>query len=463
VESAQKLLAGASLPSASPIAASPQAALPQPSAAQPSAAQPSASAAVHAPSPQAAAAPRIAFVVNGNLEMLRDYVRTLSALPEATRAALCLFFSVYGLEEPERRADPAAPPHLSLARALTAGSALAPAVFGHAAARPAAFNSYTRGRNNMWRAVYAAEVARGARFDYWVVADADTHRLECANCARTVDARPDWAQAACCLDNMFGTTLAPGAFGFASAATSLGGDVAAAMAGLEHPRTFLLSDCGDGMFQAMHRDAVPIFLPYHEEQEDYSIWSSQAILFQFTSGCTRGGSAMLGSNMFVYDNQRNSHSGGATPNAVDWGRNDDIIGAAYPALVARAMEPARRCQNPAWAFPPSDSLADAIATFPRPAAAAAAAVDEALTASGVRVRPRVRWNETCAFAQCLAARRERFVRETGGGVPEAPRSYDTYVGWLWGWQGLSREAKPWWSAATSMKGITEDCDAGTIN
>jgi hypothetical protein len=395
--------------------------------------------------------PHIALTVNGRLDLLQQYAITLSMLPAQTRAALTLFFSVYGDHSP---GDASAPPHLSLAGALN-GTALAPAELAHAAPRPAAFNSYTRGRNHLWREVYAREVSRGERFTYWVVADADTSRMDCANCPPTRP--PDYSSAACCLNNLLGVALVSGEFGFAGVGTSLGQGEAVGMAHLAHPRTFQLRDCADGMLHAMHRDAVPIYLPYHEEFEDYSIWSSQGILFQFTSACTRGGGAMVGSNLYVYENERNSHSGGAAPNPVDWGKNDELIKGLYPGIFGRVLDPTRQCQAPGWILPNTANVADSFFTF------LSGVPNEATTATGVRVAPRVRWNETCAFRACLAAREERFVRETGRGVAQAPRHPATYVGWVWGWQALSREAtSPWWRGDTSLAGLTEGCE-GPLN
>jgi hypothetical protein len=412
-------------------------------------ASPSAAQAPRPPTPSTTPLTRIAFTVNGRLDLLRMYVETLAQLPAPTRAALSVFFSLYGDLPP---GDAGAPPHLSLAGALNA-SALAPAELAHAAPRPAASDSYTRGRNHLWRQVYAREVARGQRYAYWVVADGDTSRLRCGNCP--APAQPDAASAACCLNNLLGVALASSEFGFSSVGASLGDEEASGMAGMPHPRTFVLRDCTDGMLHAMHRDAVPIFLPYHEEFEAHTIFASQAVQFFFTSACTRGAGAALGSNVGGH-NEHNQHTGGSAPASPDHAAIEALLRGLHPDLFGRVLDPARNCQNPGWAFPQSDTRADSFLTFEGGVAR------EAVTGSGVRVAPRVRWNETCAFAACLAARRERFVRETGGGAPEAPRAPDTYVGWVWAWQALSRERRPWWSNSTSMKGLTEECE-GPLN
>ena len=404
------------------------------------------------------ALPRVALIVNGRLAALQGYVATLAALPLATRGNLTLFLSCYGEEcaaaaECVAAAGAPAPPRQPLARALNA-SALPPGVLAHAALRPPAFNSYTRGRNHLWRAVYAHEVARGARFLYWVVADADTHRVDCAACPPTRP--PDYSSAACCLDGLFGAALAANEHGFAGVGTALAPAEAEAMAGLAHPRAFVLRDCADGQLHALHRDAVPVYLPYHEELEGYSIWSSQGLLFQFTSACTRGAGAVLGGNLHTYASDRGSHSLDGSPNEVMWGVNDKLIQRLHPGLFGRVLDPARQCQAPGWLLPASGNASDSFFTIARGGS-------EATTASGVRVAPRVRWNETCAFQACLAEREGRFVRETGGGVPQAPRWPGTHVGWVWAWQALSREASsPWWRSDTSLRGLTEACE-GPLN
>jgi hypothetical protein len=398
------------------------------------------------------ALPRVALIINGRLAALQAYVATLSALPLATRGNLTLFLACYG-DECAGAAHGGAPAHLALARALNA-SALAPAQLAHAAPRPPAFNSYTRGRNYLWRAVYAAEVARGARFLYWAVADADTHRMDCAHCPPTRP--PDYSSAACCLDSLFGSALAANEHGFAGVGTALAPAEAEGMARLRHPRAFQMRDCTDGQLHALHRDAVPVYLPYHEDFEEHSIWSSQGLLFHLTSACTRGGGAVLGANLRVYDGERNSHTAGASPAAVDWAANDALLAALHPRLWGRVLDPGRTCQAPGWLFPASGDAGDSFLSFDEGGGGAA------VSATGVRVAPRVRWNETCAFRACLAEREARFVRETGGGAPQAPRWPGTHVGWVWGWQALSRERSPWWRNDTSLRGITEECE-GPLN
>lgn len=159
----------------------------------------------------------------------------------------------------------------------------------------------------------------------------------------------------------------------------------------------------------------------------------------------------MGSNLNGH-NEHNQHTG-SQPASPDLGAIDALIKGLYPGIFGRVLDTARNCQNPGWAFPNSANAADGFLTFPE------GAPSEATTATGVRVAPRARWNETCAFKACLAAREERFVRETGRGVAQAPRAPGTHVGWVWGWQALSREAtSPWWRADTSLAGLTEGCE-----
>jgi hypothetical protein len=53
-------------------------------------------------------------------------------------------------------------------------------------------------------------------------------------------------------------------------------------------------DCSDGAFNAYHRAAVPVLLPYVELVDRYSWWGSQAIMWTVIGGCVPGYSIFVG-------------------------------------------------------------------------------------------------------------------------------------------------------------------------
>lgn len=105
------------------------------------------------------------------------------------------------------------------------------------------------------------------------------------------------AASCCCFDCLFSdVTLGPYSFATVSVIADAGAEeapLAAAAAAASPPdatreRVVIHRDCVDSNLQAFHRDAVPLFLPYHTDLDSVSWWSPQAILFHYTSACLPG-------------------------------------------------------------------------------------------------------------------------------------------------------------------------------
>jgi hypothetical protein len=136
--------------------------------------------------------------------------------------------------------------------------------------------TWTTGRNTLAQAAYAAEVARGARFRYWAFFDEET--LSCLGCPdpKELPDRADHPAAfACCLDFIVSRgLLAP--YRYAVYAMSINTNKRPVTPELE--RSFREWDCPDAKVAAMHRDAVPVLLPYSDHFDSISWHASQNIL-----------------------------------------------------------------------------------------------------------------------------------------------------------------------------------------
>jgi hypothetical protein len=329
---------------------------------------------------------RLAIATRASAENLGVWAEWVAALPEEVRGEVSLFFSAHA-------GDLAAPAQAAAARTL--GPALA-------YARVDAGVTWAGGRNLLAQAIYAAEVQRGATFDYWVYSDGDALPfLQCRGCP---DA-PNLASAACCSAYLLRDVLLR--YSFASVAAQLlpyewqwgegrssGGEEA-----------FIFRDCADSIIMAFHREAVPIVLPYLQEMDEQSWWGCQAMLFHFTRGCLAGGNVLPARHLRPL-------SSSAQHGSYPRGRNQPLeaatAAAAFPQLAPDIINSevfaGDACENP-----------------PQPL----------VLGSGVRVMGRDagpkhdgwvgQWNSTQRFAKCLQVRGEHFVRSVGKGVPQAPR------------------------------------------
>ena len=139
---------------------------------------------------------------------------------------------------------------------------------------------WSTGRNSLARAAYAAEVARGSQYRYWLFLDEELPG--CRGCDPD-GTQPEATQAAriaaCCLDYAVEDVLL--------------GPYNWALVGVHSPprkespepfsdaqaRSFELQACPDAKFAAMHRAAAPVLLPYITEFDATAgWWSSQFLL-----------------------------------------------------------------------------------------------------------------------------------------------------------------------------------------
>lgn len=390
--------------------------------------------------------PRVALAVKVTVRHAIEWGHMISALPVSTRANLTIFITVYGDLGPSGSFTTTPDNNTPLLRLFHNASSLFPAVIAYFA--PTITTTWTSGRNELFQLMYAHEVSRGEQFTYWVTADGDASHNDCTQCSPTRP--PDYSSAACCWDKLLGPTLNSDGLSFAMMGTILAreelpffgesrsqGDTA------KQIHQYVLRDCTDGQTTALHRDAVPLVLPLHEEFDHQSWWTSQALLFAYTSACLRGGCAVLEGNIHVWDNEHSLPN----YNAPDVNGMNALLEKENPNLWGRIILPERQCVSPGHV---RNNRQDDVIYL-------ASGQSYGETVSNIPVAPRVRWNDTCAFAICKASRYANFVKKVGKGVQEAPRRHNMNVGWVWGWQALSLEPIPYWSDKTNLSGFSEDC------
>ena len=329
---------------------------------------------------------RLAIATRGGADGLAPWAEWVAALPPEVRAEVALFYSAHA-------GDLGAP--VAAAAALSLGPALA-------SFRMDTGVTWTGGRNLLMQAIYAAEVQRGAAFDYWVFTDGDALRnMQCRGCAE----EPALASAACCGAFLLRDVLLR--YSFATVATQLlphewqWGEGSSEGSSAE---AFVFRDCADSIVMAFHRQAVPVALPYLEEMDAESWWGGQAMLFHFTRGCLGGANALPARHLHP---SASTVEHGSYPKGRDQAKEVAVAAAAFPLLTPEIISPAvfqdNACENP----PPPLLLGSGVRLVAGGGAGAHAGwVGE--------------WNSTPHFAQCLAVRGEDFVRVVGRGVPQAP-------------------------------------------
>ena len=135
--------------------------------------------------------------------------------------------------------------------------------------------TWTTGRNFLARAAYAREVARGAKYRYWVFMDEEL--LQCEGCRHHIPPG-GWklpegdfeygkingtGMTACCMDFIVRAgLLAPYKFVALSRPYSHVHEDEGAVFDPSKNRIFRGVGCADGKFAGLHRDAVPVLLPY---------------------------------------------------------------------------------------------------------------------------------------------------------------------------------------------------------
>eukprot|EP00884_Botryococcus_braunii_P011378 jgi/Botrbrau1/20240/Bobra.31_1s0033.1 len=148
-------------------------------------------------------------------------------------------------------------------------------------------STWTTGRNALAQKIYQTEQGTGHSYKYWCFHDADTWDLSCVACSGIPDRLN---RSACCFDQYVTFLLGPQNFAQVSPGHTANGVVAAPTSPFELVRL----DCIDAMKNALHREAVPVLLPYIASLDQVSWWISQALEFHTSVGCLSGYTAVLG-------------------------------------------------------------------------------------------------------------------------------------------------------------------------
>lgn len=322
--------------------------------------------------------PRVAIGFRSSVVWLERWRNLLHAM--ATRDDIILFASVWDKEPDEAL--------------LSAWMKEPRSTLGSIKFEPG--GSVTPGRNRIFQSIYEEEVRRGKRFETWVVCDSDAAFLECYRCP--VTRLPNVTGSACCMDYFIRLAL-DRAYNFSTISTLLAWDEVAPFEAKKDldvvDRMFHFRDCADAQLQAIHRDLVPVVFPYHEELEEMSIWSSQGMLFRYTSTCAPGANVLPGRNLRQNEQEHVAYNRGRR----DQNAEAEIVRLAFPELaewpINEVASPTLMClrnQRGVVTLDPSSSHPDV-----------------------------VDWRATEAFRKCLRIKEPWFVQTTGKGVPQAPR------------------------------------------
>lgn len=330
----------------------------------------------------------------GKAEHLEHWVNLLYALPDDVRDGVSFFYSAF-------KGD------LNASTIALAGPVLASALEQRG-------TSWTQGRNLLAQAMYAEEVRRGVRFDYWVFSDGDALiTFDCYTCASTT--APDLSGPACCAAYLLRDVLL--SYSFATVSTKLHQFEWEFGLSVDHGNYdgFFFRDCGDAMVQAFHRDAVPVTLPYLTQLDAMSWWASQAMLFFFTHGCLEGGNVFLARHLHERDGLA-EHTD--YPRGRDQEREFATVSAAFPSLVPgivqKKFDAGNQCEM--GTNPVVRDVTEA--QFSRADAAEHRAIGMPL----LRHKGwHGEWSKSTAYAQCFAQLLPHFIQLVGQGAPEAPR------------------------------------------
>lgn len=250
--------------------------------------------------------------------------------------------------------------------------------------------TWTTGRNMLAQAMYREETRRGKQYKYWVFLDADMWMINCNRCPASI------AGAACCWDYfMSGVLLSSSSF--ATVTGSVPRPMQTILDDLSRnkslDKTFVFSDCSDAQLQAFHRDAVPVLLPYHPDLDAISWWSSQGILFRFTSGCLAGSNVGLGRHFTDQQPMHTDYPRSRNKTFIEAETN--IVTAHFPSISDLLTRPGL-CVN--------QGLGE---------------IREMVTTADLGQS--LHWQNTENFQRCLATKKDFFMKEVGMHVPPAPR------------------------------------------
>jgi hypothetical protein len=148
-------------------------------------------------------------------------------------------------------------------------------------------------------------------------------------------------------------------------------------------------DCLDGMKNAIHREAVPVLLPYVDSLDKVSWWMSQGVQFYLSAGCLARYGAVLGGYEEAMVSQHSTY-----PRGLD----DTLIQKAVYAVV----EPAGLLP---WPINPAHVLHQGHCTNLSRPGEEELAVDWVYSSGN--------WMVTEPFLTCKAALKKRFKIFTG--------------------------------------------------
>ncbi len=146
--------------------------------------------------------------------------------------------------------------------------------------------TWTTGRNTLAREMFAAEQEADILYKYWLFSDADVASdLQCGQCKHLIGMKAT----VCCMDQFVQFLTGPQQF----AVVTLYLFNQEEEDGNLHTQ-FRRHDCADAMFNAIHREAVPVLLPYLHDLDQQSWWYAQAVVYHLSIGCLNGGTVTLG-------------------------------------------------------------------------------------------------------------------------------------------------------------------------
>jgi hypothetical protein len=179
-------------------------------------------------------------------------------------------------------------------------------------------STWTTGRNALAQSIFDAELAQGAPFRYWAFSDADQILMACTVACVELGVL---AVSKCCMDRLLARLFEPLDF------SALGVYYTDRFDPEHAADLFHRHDCPDAQFYAVHRDAVPVLLPYFTDIDHLSWWSSQAILYRIAGSCLRGGGVTVHLSGDAPAVHKSYPAGRFIP------EEDAVLQAAFPGLI----------------------------------------------------------------------------------------------------------------------------------
>lgn len=156
-------------------------------------------------------------------------------------------------------------------------------------------STWTSGRNTLARHIFSYEQDYKVTFRYWLFADADMLNVTCKSTPAEMQKNSVAETSAFCLGRHIQYFLL----------SHLSYAQVFFLGALGSEFEFYRFDCGDAQFHAIHRAAVPIFLPYVELLDGLSWWESQQFVWRLSAGCLP--QAGIGAGMLSKDKTVQQH------------------------------------------------------------------------------------------------------------------------------------------------------------